>query len=489
MKRAEITAFLSLVFVLFVSFVLGMLEITVIHTAGNLSRLAVDRAVFSVFGEYQGKLLEDYHVFSVEGSYGTGDFSEEKLISRMHYYGTGGIDHQITAVQYLTDDGGQAFREQALAYMEEKYGIGLIRDFTGLTGTWEEQWIQGQEMEHAEETILDGYEQLKTAAESGGSAGSAGTEQAGSENSGSGTEPGTEETELPAGNPFGCVEQIRKSGLLSLVMPEDMELSGLEIRLEEQASHRALRTGRGRFPMRQTGGAEGRLLFNEYILKHFFSAAGVPDGSTGEEDSRSRSLAYEVEYIIAGKASDQENLESVLGKIFLIRMALNYGYLLGDSAKKAEASALALMITTALLIPEMSEALGQLILLAWSAGESVVDIRALLAGQKAPLMKDAQTWQLPLSGLLTLGSGSAYDGGTDTENGISYREYLRAFLFLGDQDDVTMRTLDRIEENLASEYGMDYFRADQCVTRAEIQNTAEILGDVTYTFPVYFGYG
>lgn len=70
MKKAEITAFLSLVFVLLVSFVLGMLEITVIHTAGNLSRLAVDRAVFSVFGEYQRNLLEDYHIFSIEGVMG-----------------------------------------------------------------------------------------------------------------------------------------------------------------------------------------------------------------------------------------------------------------------------------------------------------------------------------------------------------------------------------------------------------------------------------
>ena len=129
MKKAEITAFLSLVFILTVSFVLGILEISVIHTTKNLNRLTADRAVFSVFGEYHRKLLEDYHVFAVEGSYGTGGYSEDKLTGRMQYYGTAGMEQEITGIQYLTDLNGQAFREQALQYMEERYGLSLIRDF------------------------------------------------------------------------------------------------------------------------------------------------------------------------------------------------------------------------------------------------------------------------------------------------------------------------------------------------------------------------
>ena len=67
MKRAEITVFLSMVLILTVSFILGIIEITVIHTSKAMSRLETDRAVFSIFGEYQKELLEDYHVFSIEG--------------------------------------------------------------------------------------------------------------------------------------------------------------------------------------------------------------------------------------------------------------------------------------------------------------------------------------------------------------------------------------------------------------------------------------
>ena len=53
MKRAEITVFLSMVLILTVSFILGIIEITVIHTSKAMSRLETDRAVFSIFGEYQ----------------------------------------------------------------------------------------------------------------------------------------------------------------------------------------------------------------------------------------------------------------------------------------------------------------------------------------------------------------------------------------------------------------------------------------------------
>lgn len=58
MRKAEITAFLSMVFVLLVSFVLGMLEVSVIQTSKSMSRLTVDRAVFSLFGGYQSELLK-----------------------------------------------------------------------------------------------------------------------------------------------------------------------------------------------------------------------------------------------------------------------------------------------------------------------------------------------------------------------------------------------------------------------------------------------
>lgn len=141
-KKAEITAFLSLIVVLLISFIFGIIEITVIQTEKNLSRICADGAIFSVFGEYESQLMEAYHIFGLDGSYGTGEFNEDKIIGRMHYYSNKNIDYKINGIQYLTDNKGQAFREQVLTYMEQKYGIGLIEDLAGRTSVWEEESIQ-----------------------------------------------------------------------------------------------------------------------------------------------------------------------------------------------------------------------------------------------------------------------------------------------------------------------------------------------------------
>ena len=223
MKKAEITVFLSLVFVLIVSFVLGILQISVIHTSKNLSRLTTDRAVFSVFGEYQTRLLEDYYIFAIDGSYGSGEFSQDKILGRMYYYGGDGTKHEITGIQFLTDNGGQSFREQALEYMEETYGIGLVHDLTGLTADWEAQEIQAEEIGKKEETILADLENLKESAESL----SEETVE----------KPGGEGEDIE-GSPFTCIEQIEKAGILSVVMPKDMELSEKSIPLDSQVSKR-----------------------------------------------------------------------------------------------------------------------------------------------------------------------------------------------------------------------------------------------------------
>lgn len=62
MKKGEITAFLSLIFVLMISFVTAILESAFVQAEKNQARLDMDRAVYSVFGEYQKELLEEYGI-------------------------------------------------------------------------------------------------------------------------------------------------------------------------------------------------------------------------------------------------------------------------------------------------------------------------------------------------------------------------------------------------------------------------------------------
>ena len=474
MKKGEITVFLSIVFVLMISFVSGILQASVIQSAKNMGRLETDRAVYSIFGEYQKELLEEYHVFGLDGSYGTGSYSEENLISRMHYYGTEGMEHKITEIQYLTDNRGQAFREQVLTYMEQINGIGIVREFTGLTSEWEEQEIQGQEMEKLQEESREEIADLNGMLENT-SEGSLDEEN---------TEEVSDEIEGLSKNPFSFMEKIEQYGIVSVVLPEDMEISDKEIPLETQASYRSLTTGRGSFPVRSgMDGIEERLLFNEYVLDQYANA--VP--KEGGNEQKDRSLDYEVEYILSGKNSDEENLESVLFRIFLIRMALNYAFLLTDTERQGEAELLAMAVAALLLMPEAAEGIKQLVIIAWAAGESVTDIRALLSGKRAALVKTSENWQTSLTSLFKLEESGSPDG-SDEQGGICYKDYLRILLFLENTDDVTMRALDRTEENLRTEQNLDHFRADHCVTSLKMDNTVTLYDSLTYQFPVQFGY-
>lgn len=459
-KQGEITAFLSLVMVLMVSFITAMLESAVAQTAKNEQRLAVDMAVYSMFGEYQKDLLDNFHVFALDGSYETGSFAEETLIDRIRYYGAVGMEHELTAIQLLTDDSGQAFREQVLYYMEEMFGIEFIRKYTGMTSGWTEQTVAGNRTETDEQKTLQELSDTLT------------------EN----------ETELPAeDNPLANMEQVKKTGILSMVLPKGFALSSKKIFRDNQVSGRNLRHGKGNLPMRNNiDGAEANLLFQEYLLMNFFNA--VETEPEMKESAQKRSLAYEVEYILEGEDSDAQNLEAVVKKLLTMRIGINYVYLLSDSVKRAEVQSMALSIATVAALPAISTLIEQALLAAWAFGESIMDLRALLAGKRTALFKSAETWQLSLSSLITLGTGEDALEGQDVEGGISYREYLRALLFVRDSKTLTMRVLDRVEQNIIYEQGKKFFRADQCVTKIRIQNKAIIHREVTYEFPVYFGY-
>ena len=107
--KGEVTVYLSLVFILLISFAGAMLESASLQNVKNYRRADMTRAVESIFAEYQKELWEVYGIFALEGSYETGSYSEELLKERLAYYGASGMDQEITRIQLLTDQGASAF--------------------------------------------------------------------------------------------------------------------------------------------------------------------------------------------------------------------------------------------------------------------------------------------------------------------------------------------------------------------------------------------
>ncbi len=452
-EKGEVTAYLSLIFILLVSFVGSILESASLQLAKNYRRADMDRAVECIFAEYQKELLEEFDIFALDGSYETGVYEEEKLMDRLAYYGAEDMEHTIQKIQFLTDNDCQAFYEQVAACMEHKYGLDRAVEYLGRTDLWSRE---EEEAEHYEETEVKMKQELSGLLE---------------ENDG----------ELPEeNNPIAHVEELKKTPILTLVLPKDMQLSSKSLTLSETVSRRKRNLGYGDLSdMAEDSDTVSVILFGEYVMEHF---------SMATDGRQMGTIDYEVEYILEGKTSDKENLEAVVKKLLILRFVPNYVYLQTDSTRKAEAEAAALTLCSLLAVPAVTEAAAQVLLLSWAYGESVMDVRSLLKGNRVPLAKSKESWQLQLSSLLTLGTEEDIGDGADIEGGLPYKEYLRMLLFLEKQNLSGMRTLDLIEERLRKVKGQDYFHADQCISRIEINSKCAFRRGITYQFSTRFGY-
>lgn len=458
MLKGEITAFLSLIFVLLLSFISAVIQSASIQVSKNTSRVVVTEAVESVFAEYQKELLEEYDVFSMDASYETGSYAESQITDRLEFYGTKGMNIRIKKLQLLTDNHGQAFKEQVVYYMKHKYGISAFENLTGDSNSWKEQEIAGEKYQKTDKETTGN---LNAALEENG-----------------GSLPDTE-------NPLTHISQLKSSGFLQLVMPGETSVSHKSIELSSQPSRRSLHKGHGTFEVDSSGSSSlSNMMFGAYLKEHFSHAGESPEES-GKEGG---ALDYEIEYILEGKSSDKENLEGVAKKLLFMRLGPNYAFLMSSPSKQAEATSAALTLSTAAGLPVAEGVVKQALLVAWAYGESVMDVQSLLGDNKVPMIKSEESWQLDLDGLLKLGTAEDVGDGKDTEGGLDYEAYLTMLLFLEKEEQTTMRSLDVIEQNLQVRKGCKFFYVDQCMNRIEIQTKVRLQRGITYTFPTFFTY-
>ena len=138
-----------------------------------------------------------------------------------------------------------------------------------------------------------------------------------------------QEMELPGEeNPLEHVAGLKQAPILNLVLPKETQVSEKQIVSEDMPENRENQTGHGTFEdVESEGGTLDSVLLGGYIQEHFADFLDEPKGG---------SLDYEVEYILAGRQSDRENLEAVANKLVLLRFVPNYLYLQTNSTRQAE---------------------------------------------------------------------------------------------------------------------------------------------------------
>lgn len=182
-------------------------------------------------------------------------------------------------------------------------------------------------------------------------------------------------------------------------------------------------------------GGKNELLQMKYMKNHFQSAV-----SQSEDDDSF--FKYELEYILAGKASDEGNLKSTRNRIIAIREAMNIAYI----NQNPQMRDLALTIAELISSPAAAPATQQALIAAWAYAESVNDYRLLVHGKKVPLMKDDDSWAVNLKSIITNPNPEYID--KNNEKGNTYNEYLQAMIFLTNKDNRLLRMMDLIEINM-----------------------------------------
>lgn len=469
MKQTEegvITVYLSIMLILVLGFLGGMLEGSRYYGAYWNGNVATNSAVSSVFAGYDRQLLDHYGLLLLNAGYEEEFFQGSKIEEELQTYidsyveptkdktflsggnFLGSLKKAVNIDKYYlaTDNKGLYFKDAVVDYMKyEIVGdigkglldkIGIIKE--GLE-TKEEIDNNSQKAQEAIDSYLE--EKEKT-----------GKKQ-------------RDETIF-----LSLYEQLQK-GYLSYILSDEKKISDKQLNKEGLPSSIMEKTNWFQLDFDISIIPE-ELIFNEYVISYL---------NNFSDKKESGGLLYEQEYVIFGQEKDIDNLTSAVTLLFVIRAGLNGAYLLKDTVKMGIAQTVGYTIATLLASPQLGDGITYFIIGLWAMAEAITDVNGLLSGKQVPLIKTSESWNLDLVGLVAFVSGQR-DFCKESDDGFSYKDYLRLFLLFTNPTEKYYKTMDMIQENMC-EINPD-FRFSNCVYGLEGYATF-LVSPVFQTFSLY----
>lgn len=440
----QITVFLSLIFLVFLGLYLACLQSVWKQYQRQQAELAVEAGMFSLFSEYEPHLFRQYDLFGLDTSFGSRTERTEEIADHLWQFTEGNLTDasgeslyglhlrgvHIDGMIRMTDAAGAAFYRQAVEVMKEKTGVSVAEDWV----------LQDRFQSGSEENIRRFQEDCETY-----------------EGSVRDYEDEEDEEDQKLDPEARQWDGVWKDFTLSRAVPGDQPVSEKMVDLETAPSCRELSVGIGR-----PSGTEDQLLQKQWFISYLCEYL-TQAGEMLPEHRSEGYLDYQLEYVIAGKDSDAENLSAVVGRILLMREGMNYVFLLTHPELKQKAELLALVLAGMTGNGELIKGLEQVILLGWAYGESLAEVRQLLGGKELAVVKSEADWQVPLSGLLALlKDPGRYDAQVHEQSGIDYEACLRIYLTLESAETLSLRALDVIEGELRCLEGCEALHLDHC---------------------------
>lgn len=497
--KGSITIFLSLALLFVTALIGSLLESARVTVAGEIALDNSYLAEQNILAEYQRELWNDYHVFFVDASSLNGEEGAVKLANsymdkmmpggKGDYLGTTASFASLSFKENMTENDCYFFAKQAAAYM--KYGAAagvgkklinnanLIKTAEDGTDTLrkglkikveaEKKLIElereKKKLEEKANDIKKGAENIKeiigTEVHAQSKSGLIGVEEA--KRSESSNQIHTKMVEKPKA--MAKKIEVQKAEAKSTEVQDDTpkytekEVADAKKKYKESQKNLDEATG--------DGSARGTLSFfisgDKKISKRKISSTAwgevqtekeektdlVEKGllilyakahfknflSKTKEDDKKEALKYGVEYLIAGKDSDEANLSSVANRIFGLRTIVWYGYFLTRKDKMAEAEAIAAAIASVLALPAAIEIIKYGIVMGWSMDEARKEVKSLLKGDDIPLLP-----------------------GKSEGVKLKYQSFLDSFLVIA-SGKLPIRMVKLIEQNIKLRYYQG-FRAD-----------------------------
>ncbi len=465
--RGSITVFFSLIITMCCSLFFSMSEVIRIAELNQRAEVVTAEAVNSAFSEYQSALWETYHILGLDAGYGQDVEAIDEVVERLmefmalnsgeddtdgsNFYRLLTSTCNVTEYSLLTDNNAAIFKQQAASAAASLAVDGVV-DYLSDSSS---DSASGDEAEIDLSTSVDS---AKEALKDGTITEIEGIEVETTDEEGS-TEQEVEVVSMDQiDNPLEVYETLNTSSWVDLVVSD---VSSKAIDTSEVVSARTLATG-------TATSSDSVSVIDSTLYYYYLSQVFGYCGSTKSDTA----LDYELEYIVAGKDNDRDNLESVVARIMAIREAANLATIYSSSTLKAQATTVATSIATAAANPELSTALEVLIIAIWALVESILDVRTLLSGGKVAAYKTSSDWTS--TNLLAI---AAYlptsQKAKESETGISYITYLTGFIALLSEKNTSLRPLDLIELNLRQQEDYANLRLDHVVCAMSVDCTYE----------------
>lgn len=420
--KGSMTITLALMAMTFLTLCLVLTEGVRIYYLRVKAAQALELSEFSVLSEYQKELWEHYGLFFLDLCYEQEEERQDILNGRMLLYLEKNIPElqenclRIYGFRRATDKEGAPFAAQAVEHMKKRSGAdlleGMLKEDQTMENNTDLEEILAEDQKTAEELLAEMVDEegkpLFTLA-------------------------------LPEVS-FPSVESLSTA-----VFGDTAFLSQKEIKLEERICWRSLKKGDGAVSSLSLLDMQ---FFYSYLMRY------LNDYIEDDPHIWKENLEYQIEYVIAGKENDRENLENIMWRIFLLRAVGDYLFFHQDAGRiaqvQAQAAAIAGVTGNAALISVVQEVL----LIAQAIDQGVEETRKLFNGEKVPL----------------------YENGISAGLEIGYEEYLWLFLNLTKSSECICRAMDVIELEIRSHAGCSDFGLDHCVDAFEVEWSYEYQG-------------